>query len=57
MRRLSIPVAPSTLETEYNNGETTQVLPGRVIGVRKRVRRRLGYAGVRVTLERVSRPD
>ena len=53
MSRLNIPVAPSSFEVAYNEGETTQVPTGRVIGVRKRVRRRLGFGNVKVVLERV----
>ena len=53
MRRLGIPVTSSSYEAAYNAGETTQVPTGRVIGVRKRVRRRLGFGNVKVVLERV----
>jgi len=53
MKRLNIPVMPSSYEAAYNAGETTQVPTGRVIGVRKRVRRRLGFGNVKVILERV----
>jgi len=53
MRRLNIPTAPSSAEVRYNSGATTQVPTGRVVGVRKRVRRRLGYGSVIVVLERV----
>ena len=51
--RLKVPVAAPRLEREYNSGATTQVPTGRVIGVRKRVRRRLGYGDVQIRLERV----
>jgi hypothetical protein len=54
LTRLRIEPAPSRIEGEYNQGKTTQVPTGRVIGVRKRVRRKLGYGDVRVSLERVS---
>ena len=33
------------MEIKYNEGKTTQVPTGRVIGVRKRVRRRIGFDG------------
>lgn len=52
LRRLNIPVTSSSYEAAYNAGETTQVPTGRVIGVRKRVRRRLGFGNVNVVLER-----
>jgi hypothetical protein len=55
LRRLKIPVAPSSFEAQYNMGLTSQIPTGRVIGVRKRVRRKLGYGNVRVVLERVHR--
>ena len=54
LRRLKVETAPPRLEREYNAGATTQVPTGRVIGVRKRVRRQLGYADVRVSLERIA---
>jgi hypothetical protein len=53
MRRLKIPVGPSRWERKYNDGLTTQVPTGRVVGVRKRVRRRLGYGDVQIHFERV----
>lgn len=50
---LKIPVATPRREREYNGGSTTQVPTGRVVGVRKRVRRRLGYGDLQINLERV----
>jgi hypothetical protein len=41
------------LEVAYNAGKTTQVPTGRVVGVRGRVRRRVGYNGVSLKFERV----
>ncbi|HEV7371802.1 DUF6088 family protein [Arenibaculum sp.] len=54
LRRLNVETAPPRLERDYNAGATTQVPTGRVIGVRKRVRRQLGYGDVRVSLERTA---
>jgi hypothetical protein len=54
LARLRIPVAPTRMEREYNAGQTTQIPTGRVIGVRKRVRRKLGYRDVQIALERAS---
>ncbi len=54
MIRLKIPVGTPRRESEYNAGLTTQVPTGRVIGVKKRVRRRLGYGDVQIKLERIS---
>jgi hypothetical protein len=53
MQRLKIPVGTPQWEQRYNAGLTTQIPTGRVVGVRKRVRRRLGYGDVRITFERV----
>ncbi|MDD2325134.1 MAG: DUF6088 family protein [Alphaproteobacteria bacterium] len=54
MRRLRIPTAFTKMERAYNAGETTQVPSGRVIGVRKRVRRRISFNGFSMGFERVS---
>ncbi len=43
LRRLGIEAGPSTAEQDYNAGRTTQVPNGRVIAVRGRVRRKIGY--------------
>ena len=40
------------LEQRYNAGKTTQVPTGRVVGVRGRVRRKIGYDGVPLSYER-----
>jgi len=53
LTRLKIPIATPRWEREYNAGSTTQVPTGRVVGVRKRVRRRLGYGHVQINFERV----
>lgn len=54
--RLGIETAPSRLEQDYNAGRTTQVPTGRVVGVRRRVRRKLGYNGFALSFER-ARPS
>jgi len=56
LNRLGIKTAPTQLEKAYKAGETTQVPAGRVIAVRKRVRRRIGYTGTYVSFER-DRPE
>jgi hypothetical protein len=43
---------PTRLERAYNAGETTQVPTGRVVGVTRRVRRKIGYNGVSLSFER-----
>lgn len=52
LTRLGIPTAPTRLEQEYQAGQTTQVPTGRVVGVRKRVRRKIGYGGTFLSFER-----
>ena len=54
MRKLGIETAPSTAEAAYNTGRSTQVPTGRVIGVKRRVTRRLGYDGKYVSFEEVT---
>jgi len=39
------------MEIKYNAGNTTQVPTGLVIGVRKRVRRRIGFSGYSMRFE------
>lgn len=51
--RLGIRSGPTKIERAYNEGKTTQVPTGRLIGVDRRVRRRLGYNGATVSFERV----
>ena len=51
--RLGIKSGPARLEQAYKAGQTTQVPAGRVIGVKKRVRRKIGYNGTFVSFERV----
>jgi hypothetical protein len=43
---------PTRLERAYNAGETTQVPTGCVVGVTRRVRRKLGYGGFNLSFER-----
>jgi hypothetical protein len=50
--RVGIETVPTRLEQAYNAGETTQVPTGRVVGVTRRVRRRIGYGGVNLSFER-----
>ena len=54
MARLGIKTAPSRLEMDYNAGKTTQVPTGRLIAVRGRVNRKLGYGGVYVSYEQTA---
>lgn len=53
--RLGKKVAPSSLDDAYNRGRSTQVPTGRVVAVEDRVRRKIGYDGNYVVLERSRR--
>lgn len=52
LERLGIETLPSRSKQAYNTGRTTQVPTGRVVGVRRRVRRKVGYNGFSLTFER-----
>jgi hypothetical protein len=55
LRRVGVETLPSRLERAYNAGETTQVPTGRVVGVNRRVRRKIGYSGFILSFERAGR--
>jgi hypothetical protein len=52
LTRLGVEIVPTRLEEAYNAGKSTQVPTGRVVGVRGRVSRRIGYDGVVLGFER-----
>jgi hypothetical protein len=52
LQRVGVEVAQTRLESDYNAGRTTQVPTGRVMAVRRRVRRKIGYNGIYVSFER-----
>ncbi len=52
LARLGIETGPTRLEQAYNAGRTTQVPTGRVVGVKRRVRRKIGYDGILLSFER-----
>jgi hypothetical protein len=52
LRRVGVETLPSRLEEAYNAGRTTQVPTGRVVGVSRRVRRKIGYGGFSLSFER-----
>jgi hypothetical protein len=52
LKRLGVEITQTRLEQDYNAGKTTQVPPGRVVAVRGRIRRKLGYDGVSLSYER-----
>ncbi len=51
LARLGIQTAPSRLEQDYNAGKTTQVPTGRLIAVKGRINRKIGYGGAYVSYE------
>lgn len=53
LQRLGVETAPSSLEIEYNAGRTTQVPTGRMIAVKGRISRKIGYLGNYVNFERI----
>jgi len=55
LKRLGRETAPSFLEKEYNAGRTTQVPTGRMIAVKGRIRRKIGYNGNYITYEPITR--
>ena len=52
LERLGVEPLPTRLQMAYSAGETTQVPTGRVVAVRGRVRRQIGYNGVYLKFER-----
>ncbi|MFZ2447584.1 MAG: hypothetical protein WAW37_14610 [Syntrophobacteraceae bacterium] len=52
LKRLGVEITQTRLEQDYDAGRTTQVPTGRVVAVRGRVRRKLGYDGVSLSFER-----
>jgi len=52
LKRLGVEITQTRLEQDYNAGRTTQVPTGRVVAVRGRIRRKIGYNGVFLSFER-----
>jgi hypothetical protein len=55
LERLGVEVVPSTLERDYNAGKTTQVPTGRLIAIKGRMNRKIGYDGAYVSYEPAAR--
>ncbi len=55
LKRLNVETGCSTLEKEYNAQETTQIPTGRVIAVKGRVSRKIGYNGAFVSYEQITK--
>ena len=52
LERISIETYPSRAVQDYNAGRTTRLLTGRVVAVRQRIRRKIGYVGISLSFER-----
>jgi len=51
LKRLGVEVTTTRLEQDYNAARTTQTPTGRVVAVRGRIRRKIGYNGVFLSFE------
>lgn len=51
LKKFGIETFPSSYQRAYNEGRSTQVPTGRVIGVKARTRRKIGYAGKYIAFE------
>ncbi|MCK5285199.1 MAG: hypothetical protein KAJ86_06415 [Alphaproteobacteria bacterium] len=54
LKRLGVKTAPSSMERDYNAGRSTQIPTGRMIAVKGRVSRRIGYNGAYVNFEHIT---
>ena len=52
IQRLGVEVTQTRFAQDYNAGRTTQVPTGRVVAVRGRIRRKIGYNGIFLSFER-----
>lgn len=55
LKRLGVKVGPTRAELDYQAGHSTQVPTGRLIGVKKRISRKIGFKDVTIHYELVSR--
>jgi len=53
LKRLNVPTAESQAEISYNQGTSTQVPTGRVIAIKRRLARKIGYNGIPLTFEKI----
>lgn len=51
VQRLGVEVVPTRMEQDYNGGQSTQIPTGRVVGIKGRLRRKLGYNGITLSFE------
>lgn len=54
LERLGVKITQSSLEKDYNAGKTTQVPTGRMIAVKGRVSRKIGYKGAYISYEQAA---
>ena len=54
LKKLGVKVVPSSAEKAYNSGKSTQVPTGRVVGVKGRIVRRIGYNGRYISFEKIA---
>ena len=52
--RLGVKTAPSSAEIAYNEGRSTQIPTGRLIGVNGRIRRKIGFKEAYISYESIS---
>lgn len=54
LSRLGVKTAPSKAEVDYNEGRSTQIPTGRLIGVKDRISRKIGFKGASINYEHVA---
>ncbi len=54
LKRLGVEITSSQLKLNYNEGKSTQVPTGRLIGIKGRFNRKIGYDGTYVYYERAT---
>jgi hypothetical protein len=54
LKRLGVKVNPTKAELDYQAGRSTQIPTGRLIGVKNRISRKIGYKGATIYYERAS---
>ena len=54
LSRLKVKTMPTSGERAYREGRSTQIPTGRMIGVKGRISRKIGYKGAYIAYERVS---
>lgn len=52
--RLGVKTAPSSAEIAYNEGRSTQIPTGRLIGVKGRIKRKIGFKEAYISYESIS---